>query len=64
MSTTNPTVGNHRTDGGDIDDPATLATVEHLLAAFYGMGIDNAAIEVNGPEIPIMDGSAKPFVLQ
>ena len=44
------------------EGPATLATVEHLLAAFYGMGIDNAAIEVDGPEIPIMDGSAKPFV--
>ena len=44
------------------EGPATLATVEHLLAAFYGMGIDNAAVEVDGPEIPIMDGSAKPFV--
>jgi len=41
---------------------ATLATVEHLLSAFYGLGIDNAVIEVDGPEIPIMDGSAKPFV--
>jgi UDP-3-O-[3-hydroxymyristoyl] N-acetylglucosamine deacetylase len=41
---------------------ATLATVEHVLSAFYGLGIDNAIIEVNGPEIPIMDGSAKPFV--
>ncbi len=41
---------------------ATLATVEHVLSAFYGLGIDNAIIEVDGPEIPIMDGSAKPFV--
>jgi UDP-3-O-[3-hydroxymyristoyl] N-acetylglucosamine deacetylase len=41
---------------------ATLATVEHLLSAFYGLGIDNAVIEVDGPEVPIMDGSAKPFV--
>jgi UDP-3-O-[3-hydroxymyristoyl] N-acetylglucosamine deacetylase len=41
---------------------ATLATVEHLLSAFYGLGIDNAIVEVDGPEIPIMDGSAKPFV--
>jgi UDP-3-O-[3-hydroxymyristoyl] N-acetylglucosamine deacetylase len=40
---------------------ATLATVEHLLAAFWGLGIDNAVIEADGPEIPIMDGSARPF---
>jgi UDP-3-O-[3-hydroxymyristoyl] N-acetylglucosamine deacetylase len=44
------------------EGPATLATVEHVLSAFYGLGIDNAVIEVDGPEIPIMDGSAKPFV--
>ena len=44
------------------EGPATLATVEHLLSAFYGLGIDNAVIEVDGPEVPIMDGSAKPFV--
>ncbi len=41
---------------------ATVSTVEHLLAALYGMGIDNALIEVDGPEIPIMDGSAADFV--
>jgi len=40
---------------------ATLATVEHVLAALYGMGVDNAVIEVDGPEVPIMDGSARPF---
>jgi len=40
---------------------ATLATVEHLLSAFYGLGIDNAIVEVDGPEVPIMDGSAEPF---
>ena len=40
----------------------TLATVEHLLAALSGCGVDNALIEVDGPEIPIMDGSAFPFV--
>ena len=40
----------------------TLQTVEHLLAALRGCGIDNALIEVDGPEIPIMDGSAMPFV--
>ena len=36
-------------------------TVEHLLAAFYGLGIDNARVEVDGPEIPGMDGSAASF---
>jgi UDP-3-O-[3-hydroxymyristoyl] N-acetylglucosamine deacetylase len=44
------------------EGPATLSTVEHLLSAFYGLGIDNALIEVDGPEVPIMDGSAQPFV--
>ena len=39
-----------------------VSTVEHLLAAFYFCGIDNATIEVNNEEIPIMDGSAKDFV--
>jgi UDP-3-O-[3-hydroxymyristoyl] N-acetylglucosamine deacetylase len=43
------------------EGPASLATVEHLLSAFYGLGIDNAVIEVDGPEVPIMDGSARPF---
>jgi UDP-3-O-[3-hydroxymyristoyl] N-acetylglucosamine deacetylase len=41
---------------------ASLATVEHVMAAFSGCGIDNARIEVNSPELPIMDGSASPFV--
>ncbi len=41
---------------------ATVGTVEHLLAAFTGLGIDNARVLVDGPEIPIMDGSAAPFV--
>ncbi len=40
---------------------ATVATVEHLLAAMAGLGIDNARIEINGAELPIMDGSAAPF---
>lgn len=40
---------------------AGVATVEHLLAALYGLKIDNARIEVDGPEIPILDGSAGPF---
>ncbi len=37
-------------------------TVEHVLAALVGMGIDNCLIEINGPEMPIMDGSSQPFV--
>ena len=39
-----------------------VQTIEHLMAAFAGLGIDNALVEINGPEIPIMDGSAAPFV--
>lgn len=47
-------------DGGD--DPATrIGTVEHVMAALAAAGIDNAVIEVSGPEVPIMDGSAAPF---
>ena len=41
---------------------ATIATVEHLLAALSGCGIDNLYVEVDGGELPIMDGSAAPFV--
>ncbi|NQV53643.1 MAG: bifunctional UDP-3-O-[3-hydroxymyristoyl] N-acetylglucosamine deacetylase/3-hydroxyacyl-ACP dehydratase [Flavobacteriales bacterium] len=37
-------------------------TTEHLLAALYGMGVDNALIEMDGPEVPILDGSAKLFI--
>ena len=39
-----------------------VSTVEHILAALVGLGIDNCLIEVNGPEIPIIDGSSEPFV--
>jgi UDP-3-O-[3-hydroxymyristoyl] N-acetylglucosamine deacetylase len=39
-----------------------VATVEHILSAFSGMGVDNAFVELNSFEIPIMDGSALPFV--
>lgn len=41
---------------------ARVYTTEHVLAAIYGMEIDNALIKINGPEIPIMDGSSWPFV--
>mgnify|MGYP001181172940 CR=1 FL=1 len=44
------------------NEGTTVSTVEHLMAAFYGEGIDNALVEVDAPEIPIMDGSAFDFV--
>jgi UDP-3-O-[3-hydroxymyristoyl] N-acetylglucosamine deacetylase len=43
-------------------DAARVATVEHVLAALTGMGVDNCRVEVDGPEVPILDGSAAPFV--
>ena len=43
-------------------DGAKVATVEHLMSALSGLGIDNAWVDVDAPEIPIMDGSAAPFV--
>jgi UDP-3-O-[3-hydroxymyristoyl] N-acetylglucosamine deacetylase len=41
---------------------ARVRTVEHLLAALWGMGVSDARIEVDGPEVPVLDGSAKPYV--
>src|SRR6201999_2405931 len=46
---------------GDREGPL-VSTVEHVLAALRGMGVDNATIEIDGPEAPIMDGSAAAFV--
>ena len=40
----------------------TVSTIEHLMAAFCALGVDNAVVELDGPEVPIMDGSAEPFV--
>lgn len=45
-----------------ISDGVRISTVEHLLSAFAGLGIDNAFVDVSSPEVPIMDGSAGPFV--
>jgi UDP-3-O-[3-hydroxymyristoyl] N-acetylglucosamine deacetylase len=47
-----------------IGDTATgsVATIEHLLAALSGLGVDNVLVEIDGPEVPILDGSAAPFV--
>src|SRR5689334_17638849 len=39
----------------------TVATIEHLMAALWGAGIDNVIVELSGPEVPIMDGSSEPF---
>jgi len=44
------------------DDGVKIGTVEHLMSALAGLGIDNVVVEVSAPEIPIMDGSAGPFV--
>lgn len=46
---------------GDHSGPA-VSTTEHVLAALRGLGVDNAIVEVDGAEVPIMDGSAAPFV--
>ena len=40
----------------------SISTIEHLMAALYGLGVDNALIEINSQEVPIMDGSAKEFI--
>ncbi len=46
---------------GDAAGPL-VSTAEHVLAALRGLGVDNAMVEIDGPEVPIMDGSAAPFV--
>ena len=43
-------------------DDVRISTVEHLMSAFAGLGIDNAYVDLSAPEVPIMDGSAAPFV--
>jgi UDP-3-O-[3-hydroxymyristoyl] N-acetylglucosamine deacetylase len=45
-----------------VQGDTTVATVEHLMAALAGLGIDNAYVDLSAPEVPIMDGSAAPFV--
>ncbi|MCF6319162.1 MAG: UDP-3-O-acyl-N-acetylglucosamine deacetylase, partial [Proteobacteria bacterium] len=45
-----------------VKDGVRVSTVEHLMAAFSGMGIDNCVVELSASEVPIMDGSAGPFV--
>ena len=45
-----------------VHEGTRISTVEHLLSAFAGLGIDNAIVDLSAPEVPIMDGSAGPFV--
>src|SRR5215207_11439558 len=47
---------------GLMRDAVRVDTVEHLLAALVSLGVDNAIVEINSPEVPIMDGSAAPFI--
>jgi len=55
-------VGDTRLSTTLVKDGVRISTVEHLLSAFAGLGIDNAYVDVSAPEVPIMDGSAGPFV--
>ena len=55
-------VGDTRLSTTLVNGKVRISTVEHLLSAFAGLGIDNAYVDVSAPEVPIMDGSAGPFV--
>lgn len=55
-------VGDTRLSTTLVKGEVSISTVEHLLSAFAGLGIDNAYVDVSAPEVPIMDGSAGPFV--
>ena len=56
-------VGEARLASTLVKDDVKIHTVEHLMSAFGGLGIDNAYVDLDAPEVPIMDGSAAPFVL-
>jgi UDP-3-O-[3-hydroxymyristoyl] N-acetylglucosamine deacetylase len=55
-------VGDTRLSTTLIKDDVRIATIEHLLSAIAGLGVDNAYVDLSAPEVPIMDGSAGPFV--
>ena len=55
-------VGDTRLSTTLVKEGVRISTVEHLLSAMFGLGIDNAFVDLNAPEVPIMDGSAGPFV--
>ena len=44
------------------EEGVSVSTIEHLMGALYGLGIDNALVEINNREVPILDGSAKVFI--
>lgn len=56
-------VGETRLSSCLVRGEAKIYTVEHLMSALGGLGVDNAYVDLDGPEVPIMDGSAAPFVL-
>jgi len=56
-------VGETRLSSCLVYQDAKVYTVEHLMSALAGLGVDNAYVDLDGPEVPIMDGSAAPFVL-
>ena len=56
-------VGDTRLSSCLVHQDVKIYTVEHLMSALAGMGVDNAYVDLDGPEVPIMDGSAAPFVL-
>ena len=62
IAATPDNVGDTRLSTTLIQDGVRVSTVEHLLSAMAGLGIDNAYIDVSAPEVPIMDGSSGPFV--
>jgi UDP-3-O-[3-hydroxymyristoyl] N-acetylglucosamine deacetylase len=55
-------VGDTRLSSSIERDGVRVSTVEHLMSAFAGLGVDNAYVDISGEEVPIMDGSAGPFV--
>ncbi len=55
-------VGDTRLSTTLIRNGVRIGTIEHLLSAFSGLGVDNAVVDLSAPEVPIMDGSAGPFV--
>jgi UDP-3-O-[3-hydroxymyristoyl] N-acetylglucosamine deacetylase len=56
-------VGESRLCSCLVSGATRIYTIEHLMSALYGLGVDNAYVDLDGPEVPIMDGSAAPFVL-
>ena len=56
-------VGETRLCSALVSGEVRIYTIEHLMSALYGLGVDNAYVDLDGPEVPIMDGSAAPFVL-